>query len=300
VEQSDKGRMTEDGRPTKAERRRTNVVDVVRPPSSVLRHPSTSLLIALGFLTIIPVRTSAPEPGDLGRAGRWFPIIGLVLGVILAAAHFLLGQLFSPLLTAALVVVLWAALTGGLHLDGLADCCDGLFAAVSAERRLEIMRDPRLGAFGGLGLILFIILKILAIASLPSSSFVLGIWGLSPSLRFGDLREVGSLPLVLAASLSRYLILLVARQPSVRPGGLGADFALGLTPKVFILAALIPLALILLGGWRALTAAALAHLVAFVIIRFSRARLGGVTGDVLGLTVELAELTVLLTFAASF
>ena len=252
------------------------------------------LLLAIGFLTVFPVRTSAPQPGGLGRAGRWFPIVGLILGVMLATAHFLLSQLFSPLLTAALVVALWAALTGGLHLDGLADCCDGLFASVSPERRLEIMRDPRLGTFGGLGLILFIILKILAIASLSSSSsssssFVLGIWGLG----------VGSLPFVLSSSLARWLILIVARQPSARPGGLGADFALGLTPKVFILAALIPLMLILLGGWRALIAAALAHLVAFVIIRFARARLGGVTGDVLGLTVELVELTVLLTFAAN-
>ena len=103
---------------------------------------------------------------------------------------------------------------------------------------------------------------------------------------------------VLSASLSRYLLLLVARQPSARPGGLGADFALGLTPKVFILAALIPLVLILFDGWRALVAAALAYLVAFVIIRLARARLGGVTGDVLGLTVELTELIILLTFIA--
>jgi adenosylcobinamide-GDP ribazoletransferase len=250
------------------------------------------LLMAVGFLTVFPVRTSTPEPGGLGRAGRWFPIVGLILGVILATAHFLLGQLFSPLLTAALVVALWAALTGGLHLDGLADCCDGLFAAVSPERRLEIMRDPRLGAFGGLGLMLFLILKILAVASLPSSSFIP-----HPSSFSSFVLRLSSF--AVSASLSRWLILLVAHQPSARPGGLGADFALGLTPKVFILAALIPLMLILLGGWRALIAAALAHLVAFIIIRFARARLGGITGDVLGLTVELTELTVLLTFAAS-
>lgn len=250
-------------------------------------------LLAIGFLTVFPVRTSAPEPGDLGRAGRWFPIVGLVLGVMLAVAHFLLSQLFSPLLAAALVVALWAALTGGLHLDGLADCCDGLFAAVSPERRLEIMRDPRLGAFGGMGLILFLILKILAVASLPSSPFVLG--PLSFSLLPTFVLSPSSF--VLSASLSRFLILLVARQPLARPGGLGADFALGLTPKVFILAALIPLVLILLGGWRALIATALAHLVAFIIIRLARSRLGGVTGDVLGLTVELAELAILLTFS---
>jgi len=253
------------------------------------------LLLAIGFLTVFPVRTPAPQPGDLGRAGRWFPTIGLILGLVLASTHFLLSQLFSPLLTAALVVALWAALTGGLHLDGLADCCDGLFAAVSPERRLEIMRDPRLGAFGGVGLILFLILKILAIASLPSTSFIPhpSSFSLLPSSSF-------LLPFVLSASLSRFLILLVARQPSARPGGLGADFALGLTPKVFVLAALIPLLLILLGGWRAIIAAALAHLIAFFIIGLSYARLGGVTGDVLGLTVELTELTVLLTFATSF
>ena len=260
------------------------------------RQMTNDLLLAIGFLTVLPVQTPAPQPGGLGRAGRWFPTVGLILGVVLATAHFLLSQLFSPLLTAALVVALWAALTGGLHLDGLADCCDGLFAAVSPERRLEIMRDPRLGAFGALGLTLFLILKILAVASLSSSSFIFHPWPfvLGPSSLF----LLPSSSFLLAPSLARWLILLVARQPSARPGGLGADFALGLTWKVFILAALVPLALILLGGWRALIAAVLAHLVVFVVVRVARARLGGVTGDVLGLTVELTELTVLLVFIA--
>src|SRR5438105_137537 len=117
--------MTEDGRPTKDEGRRTEDgrrKQEVLPPSREAVHRPPSFLIALGFLTTIPVRTSAPESGDLGRAGRWFPTVGLVLGAVLATAHFLLSQLFSPLLTAALVVALWTALTGGLHLDGLADC----------------------------------------------------------------------------------------------------------------------------------------------------------------------------------
>jgi adenosylcobinamide-GDP ribazoletransferase len=238
----------------------------------------TRLLLALSFLTAIPVRTSAPEPGDLGRAALWFPVVGLVLGALLSLAQALLNYLFPPLLAAALVVTVWAALTGALHLDGLADCCDGLLAAVPAERRLEIMRDPRLGAFGSLGLALFLVLKILAVASVPSSAFLL---------------------LPFSAVLARWLILLVARAPAARPGGMGADFALGLRPAVFAIAALLPLALIIcLEDWRALLAAGLAHLLAFGIIRLARARLGGVTGDVFGLTVELAELTTLLTFAA--
>lgn len=244
-----------------------------------------SLWLAVGFLTAVPARSATPGPGDLGRAAVWFPPIGLLVGAILAAAHYLLGQVFSPVLAAALVVALWATLTGGLHLDGLADCCDGLLAAAAPDRRLEIMRDPRLGAFGGVGLTLFLILKILAVASLPYAS------------------RVTVYALLFSPALARWLVLLVATQPSARPGGMGADFALGLTRSVFVLAALIPLALIVVGllftgAWQTVIATALAHLVAIAAIRLARARLGGVTGDVFGLTVELAELTVLLTFAA--
>ena len=247
-----------------------------------------SLRLAIGFLTVLPVRADALQPGDpstssgqaLGRAGKWFPAVGLALGLVLVAAHWLLSQLFPPLLSAALIVALWAVLTGGLHLDGLADCCDGLFAAVSPERRLEIMRDPRLGAFGGIGLILFILLKVLAVASLPPDAAAQGV------------------PLLLAPALGRWLILLVARQPSARPGGMGAGFALGLSRSVFIWAALIPLGLVIAGGWRAVIAAGLAHLSALAAGGLARARLGGVTGDVFGLTLELAELTTLLAFAA--
>ena len=238
----------------------------------------TSFLVALGFLTFLPVPVSSEGLEDLGRAGRWFPTVGLGLGLVLALARFLLGRVFPPLLTAGLTVALWAALTGALHLDGLADCCDALPASVSPERRLEILRDPRLGAFGSIGLVLFLLLKTLAIASLPPASIFV---------------------FPFSASLARWLILLVARQPSARTGGMGAAFALGLNRSVLLAAALVPLALVILGGWRALIAAAFAHLVAFGLSRLARARLGGVTGDVLGLTVELSELAILLLYAAS-
>ncbi len=201
-----------------------------------------SLLFALGFLTSIPVRTPTPQAGDLGRAGVWFPIVGLILGAILAGAHYALNQVFSPLLSAALVVAVWAALTGGLHLDGLADCGDGLLAAVPPERRLEIMRDPRLGTFGGATLILYLLLKTLAIASLPVPSII---------------------AFLMAPSIARWLILLVAVQPSARPGGLGAAFKQGLNRTVYVGAAIIPIILIVPGNWRAVVAALVAHLGAF-------------------------------------
>jgi adenosylcobinamide-GDP ribazoletransferase len=234
--------------------------------------------LALGFLTVLPVHLAGPlQPGDLGRAAFFFPWIGLLLGAALAGAHALLGRSFPPLLAAVLVVALWAFLTGGLHLDGLADCCDGLLVSASRERRLEILRDPRLGTFGGTGLALHLILKTAAVAALSAP------WAL-PAL-------------LLAPALARWLILPVARQPMARPGGLGADFALGLGRSSFFAALLLPLALAALGGWRGGLAIALAALAVLAAVRLARLRLGGVTGDVLGLTVELSELAVLIAFS---
>jgi adenosylcobinamide-GDP ribazoletransferase len=257
------------------------------------------LKLALSFLTVIPVRiTAALQPGDLGRSAAWFPLVGLLIGALLAFAFLGLVWPFPAPLAAVLVVALWAGLTGGLHLDGLADCCDGLLASVTPERRLEIMKDPRLGTFGGAGLILLLLVKAGAVAAIAQA-------GLPPlpawvPLAVAPLAAAALLtaPLLLAPVLGRWLILIVARQPMARPGGLGAEFALGLTRRAFLSAAALPLALSLAGGPRGILAAALAHLVALGVIRLARARLGGVTGDVLGLTVELSEAAVLLVFAA--
>lgn len=246
--------------------------------------------LALSFLTVFPVRvTGELRQGDLGRAAAWYSLVGLLLGVCLAAARYLFGLIFPETLAAVLVVALWALLTGGLHLDGLADCCDGLLASVSPERRLEIMKDPRMGSFAGAGLVLFLLLKVGAVLSLPA--------GLSLN---------GLLALLLAPCLARWLLLLAARQPMARPGGLGVEFALGVRGWTYAAAAAPPVILLLLAGWFEPSAAlavhiflalALAHLAALGVIRLARARLGGLTGDVLGLTVELGELAVLLAFA---
>jgi adenosylcobinamide-GDP ribazoletransferase len=239
---------------------------------------------AIGFLTILPVHASVDfQPGGLGRAAAWYPMVGLLLGLLLCACRLLAAQIFPDPLGAVLVVAVWAALTGGLHLDGLADCCDGLLAALPPERRLEIMRDPRLGTFGGAGLILFLLLKVSAIMAVPLLALA---W--KPFL-----------PLLIAPVAARGLILLAARQPMARPGGLGAEFALGVKWHTYIAAALLPLALAVLGGPRAGLALILALGAAYAAIRLARSRLGGLTGDVLGLMVEISELVILLVFAAS-
>ena len=174
--------------------------------------------LALGFLTTLPVRATPYAPDGLGKAAAWFPLVGLLLGLLLAALHAAALWLFGPLPAAVLLVAVWAGLTGGLHLDGLADCCDGLLAPVNRERRLEIMRDPRVGSFGVIGLVLALLAKTAAVYALSSAPPV-GLWA-------GAGAWPGLLPaLLLAPPLARWWILVAARQPAARAGGRGSRFA---------------------------------------------------------------------------
>jgi adenosylcobinamide-GDP ribazoletransferase len=169
-------------------------------------------------------------------------------------------------------------LTGGLHLDGLADCFDGLLVVAEPARRLEILRDSRLGAFGGIGLILFLLLKIGAVQSVLTA-------------------EQG-LALVAAAAFARAMIGWVARQPAAREDGLGVVFGGQIRPFFLIVGTLLPNGLLAFMGWRGSLAIVLAVIAVVGITALARQRIGGVTGDVFGLTVEVVELAVLLAFSA--
>jgi len=243
-------------------------------------------ITALAFLTTLPTPATPYDPARFARAGRWYPLVGLVIGGLLLLVHWGAAQLFPPLLTAVLVVMTWVALTGGLHLDGLADCCDGLFAPVSPDRRLEIMSDSRSGAFAVVGVALLLMFKVAAMAALAA-----------------PVAPLPMAPLFIAPVLARWTLLLAARQPTVRSDGMGAGFASGLTSGVFVTAALtvllIAAPLVMGGDWRLPVAILAAHIAAFAAIAFARTRLGGVTGDVYGLVVELSELAVLLVYAAA-
>lgn len=237
--------------------------------------------LALGFLTVIPVQEIGEYmPGDLGRAAGWFPWIGAMIGFFVAGVYYGLSQLFPPVLAAAISTAAWIVITGGLHLDGLADSCDGLLNASNKQRRLEIMKDPRLGTFGGIGLILMILLKFVCLYSLPVNS----LWFVLP----------------LAAGLGRWLLLWAGKQPLARANGMGVDFASGLNRKVFISGGM---AIILLSamagymaGWRGLASIAIIHLTAWLIFKAAKSRLGGMTGDIFGLLVELSEVTTMMIF----
>jgi adenosylcobinamide-GDP ribazoletransferase len=237
-----------------------------------------NFLTALGFLTTLPVRLRrAPEPGDLGRAAVWFPLVGALIGLIIAGGWLLFSNLFPPLLNAALTTALWVILTGGLHLDGLADCCDGLFSAKSKERRLEIMRDPHLGTFGALGLFLFLIMKVFAVGSLP---------------------EAIAMPvLVVAPALARFFLLPAGMMAPARLDGLGFQFKDSLGRGRILLAAVLPMAGMVFYGWQFLAAGIFSAMVGAGVLLLARSRIGGLTGDVLGMLVEVAELAFLLVLS---
>jgi adenosylcobinamide-GDP ribazoletransferase len=231
-----------------------------------------TLRIAFGLMTTLPIRLPDDwSAGDSGRAAVWYPFVGLVIGALAWLAWAGSMQILPPWVAAIFTLIVWVALTGGLHLDGLADCCDGLLASTSVERRLEIMKDPHIGAFGVTGLIL----KAAALASLTSAS---------------------SFSILLAASLARFCILPAGMQRQARSSGMGADFAAGLQPASLVWGAVIPIVIAIFLGLRGIIALLAGLVVSLLIVWFARSRIGGVTGDVFGMIVEIVEVVVLLTF----
>jgi len=238
------------------------------------------LLCALSLLTIVPVPfkwLDAERPP--ARAMAAFPFVGLVLGLALTVLRALLLPVAPLWLAGALLVAAWVVMTGALHLDGWADCCDALFAPVSRERRLEIIKDPRLGSFGGAGLVLLLLTKFAAVVSLPQASAAL----------------------MLAPTLGRWAMVNVAAAfPLARPDGMAAHFRAGLSRRGVTWAAFIVALVCGAAGWGGLAAFIVAAVAALALGRWASLRLGGVTGDVYGAACELVECSVLVVACILF
>lgn len=242
----------------------------------------SAFLIALQFLTRLPISLPGmPAPAAVGRSLLSYPLVGLLLGAVLLSAQWVL-QGKAPALQAALVLILWVGLTGGLHLDGLADSADAWAGGFGdRERTLTIMQDPRSGPIAVVVLVLLLLLKFAALLTL--------------------LQADQPLALLLAPWIARGLLpLLFLSTPYVRSGGLGALLATHL-PRAELPWWLAghALLLILLSGWAGLLALLAALLVFACLRRLMCQRLGGTTGDTAGALVELAEAAVLLLLALS-
>lgn len=230
--------------------------------------------IALQFLSSLPVTLPGmPSPQENGRSLLFYPVVGLLFGVLLWGASALLGGA-PTYLQAALLLSLWVGLSGGLHLDGLADSADAWLGGFGdRERTLTIMKDPRSGPIAVVTLVLVLLLKFCALLALIEAG-------------------QGAL-LVLAPVVARVAMLaLFLDTPYVRAGGLGQALKdhLPREAAVMVLAAS-AIGCLLLGGWLVLLVVAL---VFFALRRSMMRRLGGTTGDTAGALLELLELVVLL------
>lgn len=254
-----------------------------------------SLRTAVSLFTVIPVGGGGElRAGDAARAVLWMPVVGLLLG--LAGAGVMLGVdaggAAAPrrLLGAALAVALVALLTGGLHLDGLADTADGLGSRRAAAEALAIMRRSDVGPMGVAALVLVLLIQVAALAAVPRAS-------------------LGAAALVLAAVTGRVAVVVATGSPAARPGGFGALVAGGTTERARTLVVAALGCAVAAGGLAAgaagLTsdgaglaaswlAAAISGLLAGSLLqRVARRRLGGMTGDVFGAILEISAATVL-------
>ncbi len=228
-----------------------------------------SLLVALGFLTRLPVPRIE---GDFAAAVRMYPLVGLVIGTLVAAAGWL-GAQADPWIGALLALLIWTWITGALHLDGLGDLADGMGAAHGDRTRLlAVMGDPHIGSFGVIAIVLQLAAK-LVLLHLLLPHHALALIAIPATARLGPL------------AWARYL------QP-LKPGGLGAAIAGAIRPQDLI-------------GWTAILIAAcvtlppltLAIPAIALLAWWFRHKLGGITGDVHGAGIELTETILLLAFA---
>jgi adenosylcobinamide-GDP ribazoletransferase len=237
------------------------------------------LLIALQFLTLLPIKRQLPEEAEHGRSLLYYPLVGLLLGLLLAAGSWLCNGL-SELLSAALLLTLWVGLTGGLHLDGLADSADAWLGGYgNRQRTLDIMQDPRSGPIAVVTLVLLLLLKFSALQSLLAQGAI----GL----------------LVVAPLIGRTaLVALLLTTPYVRPQGLGSRLTKEMPRRASL--AVILLTILLVIVWldsNGVLLLLVSALVFWLLRRLMMKRIDGTTGDTAGALLEIVETTTLLTAA---
>jgi adenosylcobinamide-GDP ribazoletransferase len=219
---------------------------------------------ALGFLTA--VGGAAPQDD---RAPAWFGVVGALVGAAVGGAWWVAGELWPPVLAAVIAVAVDAALTGFLHLDGLADSADGLLPPVDRTRRLAIMAAPDIGAFGVAALVVVLVARVAALAAMtPDVLLVAGLWAASRA----------------AMGVTIGLV------PYARDDGAASGFAgRSMAPAAVGTGVGLAVAAIALGGWAGPVTALAASGGFAAVVGLAVRRVGGYTGDVLGAAGVVAE-----------
>lgn len=260
-----------------------------------LCYEARLILVAIQFLTRIPVPSfNHYDPQWLHQSSRYFPAVGLLIGILCAVVFWFASILFTPLVAAVISTAFGIKLTGAFHEDGLADSCDGLGGGLTRERTLEIMKDSRLGTYGVLGLVSALLLKISLLAAMPLSVAIVAlIIGHTASRLFcislltllpygGEIEHAKAKPMaqqltpLQALYSSGWLILAIVLVTIISPNTMQQ---------------------VGLGKW--LLALALALIATDYMRRLLRRRLQGYTGDGLGATQQLSEIAIYIGLAAS-
>jgi adenosylcobinamide-GDP ribazoletransferase len=244
-------------------------------------------LNALRFMTIVPVPSSdaAARPDWLSRCAKYFPAVGICIGLVSALVLLLAGALWGPVVAALLAVAASIVVTGALHEDGLADTADGLGGGWSVEKRLAIMKDSRIGAYGALALMFDIALRAAALAEMPLWSGAAALIAAHAAARITPAFVMNALP---------YAGDTAAMKVSYADAPVSANdqrFAV-----VVVLCALVPLAFVSIPS--VISGLLLGAIFAAAIVLWARKLIDGYTGDVLGATEQLFEIGFLLGVAA--
>ncbi|PVM77679.1 adenosylcobinamide-GDP ribazoletransferase [Caulobacter radicis] len=241
------------------------------------------LLCAVQFLTRLPTPPLRGfEPDWITRSARYFPLIGLLVGGICALVLLAASQVWSGWVPALLALGAGLLLTGGFHEDGLADTADGLGGGQTRERRLEIMKDSRVGTYGVLALVVVLGLKAATLATLTPLSAALALLAVHGIGRVAAVATMAALPHVSDRADAKYK----PAPDGVKPAEVLVAALLGLWP------------LLLAPPLGALAAIGLAAAFAVAMALMARRLIGGYVGDVLGAIEQLAELGALLGLAA--
>ncbi len=249
-----------------------------------VRHQLRLIAVAVQYFTRLPVPEFTEfDPRWLSQSARYFPLVGLLVGAICAAALWLLGQCLPMPVASGLTLAIGIMVTGAFHEDGLADTLDALGGSVPPERALEIMHDSRIGSYGAAAMVFGIGMRWVLLASLPLSLACLSLLALHPAARGGA-------------------VALMARLRYVRSGASKAKPVAQDLDRfdlfVAMLLALLP-ALFIAVCWPALAPAMTAGLIGVGLAhlfcgRWFRQRIGGYTGDTLGCAEQLGEIAFLL------
>ena len=242
-------------------------------------------LAALNFLTIIPLpwrREASPE--ELEGSIGYFPVIGLIIGLILAGLNWLLSLFLPSAVVNGLLIVSMAVISGALHLDGFVDTCDGIAGHKTVEDRWRVMHDSRAGAFGIVGVFLLLLVKYVSLNSVPENLLLV--------------------TLVLMPVVSRWaMVYTVFAYSYARPAGLGKIFKQGASWQRFTTATVITLAVAIglarLANITYFYLAGLAIMLAIWVIvvamaTYLKRKFAGLTGDTYGAINEVAEVCVLI------